>query len=222
LFYGNTLFEPVVLATAFGPSETVQKTAADTVLVAAMALPGYFFSVFAVGRQSPKFIQIQGFFLMGILYLVVGTLYDLLARDRTALLILYGSTFLFSNYGPNATTFMLPSLTFSKTCRSTLNGICAACGKAGALVGAVLFVRAAAAYGQKAVFLACGVLSFVGCLITLLCVSDQVSEKRDEIEKHSADRSLIDMQEELAFEARTTRVSMKVVYSNPSLMDLRE
>ena len=73
LFYGNTLFQPVVLAAAFGNSETIQNAARDTSLISAMALPGYFFSVVAVGHQSPRFIQAQGFLMMGILYTFIGT-----------------------------------------------------------------------------------------------------------------------------------------------------
>lgn len=38
-------------------------------------------------------------------------------------------TFFFSNFGPNSTTFMLPSLTFPDQVRSSLNGISAASGE---------------------------------------------------------------------------------------------
>lgn len=38
-------------------------------------------------------------------------------------------TFFFSNFGPNSTTFMLPSLTFPDQVRGSLNGISAASGK---------------------------------------------------------------------------------------------
>jgi PHS family inorganic phosphate transporter-like MFS transporter len=216
LFYGNTLFQPVVLSAAFGSAETVQKAARDTAIIASMALPGYLVSVFAVGRQSPKYIQMQGFFVMGILYLFIGALFDRLSGQRAALLITYGSTFFFSNYGPNATTFMLPSMTFSRSCRSTLNGICAACGKAGALIGTVGFVTAADRFGQKAVFLACALVSFGGCLISWLCISSQVGmdDDGDGIQSHMAAK-----QQSWTEERGHTKVPMRVVYSEPSLMD---
>jgi len=152
LFYGNTLFEPVVLEKAFGEGETVERTARDMLLLALMSLPGYFVSVYAVGRQSPRLIQLQGFLLMGILYLCIALFFQELAQVRMALLLVYGATFFFSNYGPNATCFLLPSMTFSRTCRSTLNGISAACGKAGALLGATIFVNASNDFGQVTVF----------------------------------------------------------------------
>jgi MFS transporter, PHS family, inorganic phosphate transporter len=210
LFYGNSLFQPVVLAAAFGTSETVANVSRDSFLLALMALPGYYVSVVAVGRQSPRWIQLQGFFMMGILYLTIGTLFDMLSEHSASLLIVYGSTFFFSNYGPNATTFMLPSMTFSKSCRATLNGICAASGKAGALIGATVFVAAVRLYGQKTVFLACALLSFIGCFLTLVCVSERVGSRHDLGEEDN----------QRSFE-RIGRppVQLKTVYSHPSIFD---
>lgn len=212
LFYGNTLFQPVVLSAAFGAAETVQKTARDTAIIAALALPGYFVSVFAVGRQTPRFIQSQGFLFMGILYLCIGLFFDELAGMRFTLLAVYGSTFFFANYGPNVTTYLLPSMTFSKGCRSTLNGVCAACGKVGALIGSMIFARAAQRFGEEVVFLACAVISFVGCIITLLCVSVQVgSNESEEVDLRKVQRPIV--------EERLDKVPMKVFISSPSLID---
>jgi len=66
MFYANTLFQPMVLSSAFGASETVQSTARDAFCIALMALPGYFISIATVGRQSPRYIQLQGFFSHGV------------------------------------------------------------------------------------------------------------------------------------------------------------
>jgi hypothetical protein len=54
LFYGDVLFQPIILGAAFGAAETIQKTAMDTLIVSALSLPGYF--------------QAQGFLMMGILF----------------------------------------------------------------------------------------------------------------------------------------------------------
>ncbi|KAL7580243.1 hypothetical protein ACA910_012981 [Epithemia clementina (nom. ined.)] len=237
LFYGNTLFQPVVLSAAFGSAETVAKAAQDTTLLALLALPGYFASVFSVGRLSPWFIQIQGFFVMGMLYLVIGILFHELAGQKAVLLLTYGATFFFSNYGPNATTFMLPSMTFSKHCRSTLNGVCAAMGKAGAFFGTVAFVEATNRFGQKAVFMACAVLSFIGCIVTLTCISpktgvveldqddghEEINEEEDGAVDDSDENSMAPplrvSDEDLRDIVISSKVPMRVVVSHPSLMD---
>jgi len=211
LFYGNTLFQPVVLQAAFGSSaESVFKGAHDTFWLALMALPGYYVTVAAVGRQSPRWIQIQGFLVMGVLYWCIGVFFDQLSKHCYSLLLVYGSTFFFSNYGPNATTFMLPSMTFDKSCRSTLNGISAAAGKVGALLGSTIFVASLRQWGEVPVFLCCSVLAFVGCFLTLFCVSREVGlEEEDCLPRDEGQET----------RHNKTVVPMKLVYSHPSLLD---
>jgi PHS family inorganic phosphate transporter-like MFS transporter len=103
LFYGNTLFQPMVLSSAFGAGETVEKVALDSTIIACMALPGYIISIAATGRQSPRFIQLQGFLMMSLIYGVIGGYFDSLTAHRELMLFLYSLTFFWSNYGPNAT-----------------------------------------------------------------------------------------------------------------------
>lgn len=103
LFYGNTLFQPVVFAAAFGKSETVFATVRDSLFISVVALPGYFTSVYMIGMQSPKRIQLQGFVMMSVLYLIIGVKFSSLAENRPTLMMMYGLTFFFSNYGPNTT-----------------------------------------------------------------------------------------------------------------------
>ena len=69
IFYGNALFQPVVLSAAFGESETILDIARDSIFISLMALPGYFVSVAMVGRQSLRRIQLQGFLCMAVLYI---------------------------------------------------------------------------------------------------------------------------------------------------------
>jgi PHS family inorganic phosphate transporter-like MFS transporter len=103
LFYGNTLFQPIVFAAAFGKSETILAIVRDSTLIALMALPGYFTSVYMIGIQTPRRIQLQGFLMMALLYAIIGVRFDGLGVNRLALMTLYGLTFFFSNYGPNTT-----------------------------------------------------------------------------------------------------------------------
>jgi PHS family inorganic phosphate transporter-like MFS transporter len=101
LFYGNALFQPKVLQSAFGQSETELDLIRDAILIGLMALPGYLISIYMVGRQSPRRIQLQGFLCMALLYAYIGYNFDEL--NKYALLGLYGASFFFSNYGPNTT-----------------------------------------------------------------------------------------------------------------------
>lgn len=116
------------------------------------------------------FIQMQGFLLMFMLYSIIGLFWTSLSNNQSLLLVLYSGTFLFANYGPNTTTFLLPSVTYSEDCRSTLNGMSAAAGKLGALVGASLFAPAADMWGVNIVMICCACVSLVACGLTKICL----------------------------------------------------
>ncbi|KAL3798668.1 hypothetical protein HJC23_004419 [Cyclotella cryptica] len=204
LYYGNTLFEPVVLEAAFGSKDNVEDgytllllAVRDSLMISLLALPGYFVTVILIGRrtcvcqslrtkstpsrcnllrmcspctQMPAYIQMQGFLVMFLLYLIIGIYWTALSSVQWLLLVLYAGTFFFANYGPNSTTFLLPSVTYSKECRSTLNGMSAAAGKLGALMGASVFEPAANEWGANVVMVACAIISVIGFTLTKFCV----------------------------------------------------
>ncbi|EFH50771.1 inorganic phosphate transporter family protein, partial [Arabidopsis lyrata subsp. lyrata] len=62
-----------------------------------------------------------------------------LPANRIGFVVFYSLTFFFSNFGPNATTFIVPAEIFPARIRSTCHGISAASGKAGAMVGSFGF-----------------------------------------------------------------------------------
>ena len=177
LFYGNTIFQPIVLETAFGggdPDEddVIKKAAVNSLILALIALPGYAISALVMGKrvchivQTPRYVQMQGFALMGILYCIIGVYWTELKRVPWLLVLLYGATFFFANFGPNTTTFIFPSLIYSHDCRSTLNGISAAAGKGGAVLGATLFAPTAASLGDDKVMLLCAAVSILALVLT--------------------------------------------------------
>merc|ERR1711924_388960 len=107
---------------------------------------------------------------MAILYTAIAFYWEDLKHIQWLLVTLYGSTFFFSYYGPGITTFILPSISFSSRCSSTLNGVSAACGKLGALLGASMFEPVANYYGDNVVMYICAVTSLLGCFLTVSCV----------------------------------------------------
>ena len=185
LFYGNTIFQPIVVEAAFGGSDTdnplelLRKTSLDSLILTSIALPGYAVAGLAMGekkefccisQQMPRYVMLQGFAAMAVLYFTIGWNWSYLRHYPVVLVVLYGLTFFFANYGPNTTTFILPSITYSHECRSTLNGISAACGKLGALVGATLFEPAAEKWGDNYVMIICSAVSVVALILTHCCV----------------------------------------------------
>jgi MFS transporter, PHS family, inorganic phosphate transporter len=120
--------------------------------------------------QTPRYVMVQGFLVMGVLYMVIGINWNYLRGFPLLLVFLYGMTFFFANYGPNTTTFILPSLVYSHDCRSTLNGISAASGKLGALVGASFFEPMADELGDDRVMMICSAIAILACVLTYFLV----------------------------------------------------
>ena len=89
------------------------------------------------------------------------------------MLILYGLTFFFSNFGPNSTTFALPSETFPSNVRTTLNGFSAAMGKVGATIGSSCFKPLADSTSLSLTMCMCAVVSLLGFALTWFFVVDR-------------------------------------------------
>jgi len=195
-FYGNSLFAPVVLSDVFSTGGNNNTNATDIksidgsdlsndlclqlIVVAAMALPGYYVALVFMDRMGRKIMQAMGFFMMAVVYTIIGVIIHLQfdTKDSTfsipawALMALYGLTYFFSNFGPNSTTFILPSETFPPEVRTTLNGVSAAAGKIGAAIGVAAFPYVVAAVGKGFTLVVCGGVSMLGFIITLIFVKD--------------------------------------------------
>lgn len=104
------------------------------------SVPGYWISVFTIDRLGRKFIQIMGFTVLTIMFIILGFAYDPILNTSTALfIVLYTITQIFFNFGPNTTTFIVPGECFPTRYRSTAHGISAASGKVGSIIASVGF-----------------------------------------------------------------------------------
>eukprot|EP00929_Paragymnodinium_shiwhaense_P084077 TRINITY_DN44936_c0_g1_i1.p1 TRINITY_DN44936_c0_g1~~TRINITY_DN44936_c0_g1_i1.p1 ORF type:complete len:483 (+),score=52.35 TRINITY_DN44936_c0_g1_i1:114-1562(+) len=182
-FYGNTLFSPTVLKDVFHPrcsgktptwGPTLEGNLCwQLAILALIGLPGYYLASFLMDILGRKIIQLQGFFFMGVVYATLGFYLEELQNTSALLLFVYGLTYFFSNFGPNSTTFILPSETFPEDVRSSLNGVSAAMGKLGATVGAATFKPIQNAYGAGTTFGLCAGVAFFGALLTVIFVEDR-------------------------------------------------
>lgn len=114
----------------------MNKALGSLILVCAGALPGYWISVLTVDTLGRKTIQITGFFILTIIFCIIGFAYESLTSGP--LLALYILAQVFFNFGPNATTFLVPGECFPTRYRATGHGISAAGGKIGAIVAQVM------------------------------------------------------------------------------------
>jgi MFS transporter, PHS family, inorganic phosphate transporter len=168
-FYGLGLNSGIILQTIGfgGPFSKTSKTLAvyqnlraiavgNLILSAAGLIPGYYASFFLIDSWGRKPIQLMGFTMLTILFIILGMVFffvlsvfiylmifysgfgfDRLTStpaNQKAFVFLYCLADFFQNFGPNVTTFVIPGEIFPTRYRSTANGISAASGKLGAIV----------------------------------------------------------------------------------------
>ncbi|KAF7507047.1 acid phosphatase pho5 [Endocarpon pusillum] len=144
-FYGLGLNNSIILtAIGFAGGKNMYHIFRNTaignlVIVCAGAIPGYWVTVATVDTIGRKPIQLMGFIVLTILFIIIGFAYNTLIKHNGALLALYVLAQFFFNFGPNATTFIVPGECFPTRYRSTSHGISAASGKVGAIIAQVVF-----------------------------------------------------------------------------------
>ncbi|TKX24507.1 repressible high-affinity phosphate permease-like protein [Elsinoe australis] len=137
-FYGVSLNNTVILGQIgySGGSNMYQifynTAVGNLIIVCAGAIPGYWVTVGLVDTVGRKPIQIMGFSMLTFLFCLMGFGYHKIG-DK-GILACYVLAQFFFNFGPNATTFIVPGECFPTRYRSTSHGISAASGKIGAIV----------------------------------------------------------------------------------------
>ncbi|KAH7369542.1 hypothetical protein BKA65DRAFT_531385 [Rhexocercosporidium sp. MPI-PUGE-AT-0058] len=116
-FHGLGLNNSIILA-AIGWTggstqyEIFRKNAiGNLILVCAGAIPGYWVSVATIDTLGRKTIQIGGFAILTILFIIIGFAYHHLSGH--ALLALYVLAQFFFNFGPHSTTYIVPGCIWS-------------------------------------------------------------------------------------------------------------
>jgi PHS family inorganic phosphate transporter-like MFS transporter len=116
----------------------------NLILSAAGLIPGYWVSFLFIDSWGRKPIQLMGFSVLTVLFVIMGFGYHKLIATPSAtkgFVFLYCLANFFQNFGPNSTTFIIPGEAFPTRYRSTAHGISAASGKLGAIVAQVGFAR---------------------------------------------------------------------------------
>lgn len=192
VFYANGLFNHDVtsLILAKGRRTTASDDAWNSAFICAIGLPGYGLSFLFIDQVGRKNIQMMGFLAMGTMFCICGRFHDwFLMTDpggdnntttgrQWLFLFLYSLTFLFSNFGPNTTTFVIPGEIYPAHVRATAHGLSAAAGKTGAAAGAYFFplllgpggAAHPTSQGMRTAMILCGLVAFLGAVMTYLFI----------------------------------------------------
>lgn len=172
--YGIGLFTPTILLellhkkTVFASGFLGADFAIDTITAIAdlFFIVGFLLNILTVDKYGRIKLQILGFLGMTLGITIV----SLLGTQGHELGLIFGFSLfnLMVNFGPNATTYLLPVEVFPTRLRATGHGFSAAMGKAGACLGVFFLPIAKQAWGLSTTLTLIGVLSMIGAVITLL------------------------------------------------------
>jgi MFS transporter, PHS family, inorganic phosphate transporter len=165
-YYGNTVSTPLVLGAVMPNQDLVDKTLVQLCIFAVAALPGYFVAALTMDRLGRKPIQVLGFLMMGLCFAAMALIPGI-ERLVVPFLIIYGISYFFTEFGPNATTFVYPAEVFPVHTRTTGHGIASATGKLGAFIGVFIFPILMHWRGLVAAEAAAALASILGLAITV-------------------------------------------------------
>ncbi|KAF4758652.1 hypothetical protein FOZ63_007891 [Perkinsus olseni] len=168
-FYGTAEFKHEVADSLFAQKTGVAQVERDAwfaLVVSVMALPGYVCACLFIDTVGRFRLQAVGFAMMTLFYLIMAASTRLGAALWVNLLI-FSATFFWTNFGPNVTTYIVPSEIFPVASRTTCHGICAASGKIGAIVGAYFFPVVQSRSGLPFVMVLCAGIAALGLLCTV-------------------------------------------------------
>lgn len=230
-FYSQNLFQKDIFSAVgwLPPAKTMNAieevfriARAQTLIALCSTVPGYWFTVAFIDRMGRFAIQLMGFFFMTVFMFALAIPYDHWTHpgNHVGFVVIYSLTFFFANFGPNATTFVVPAEIFPARFRSTCHGLSAASGKLGAIVGAFGFLylaqnqdkaKADAGYpagiGVRNSLLVLGVVNFLGLLFTFLVPESKgksLEQMSGEIEDEDEAKQASEQQQ--AYSSRTVPV----------------
>ncbi|HYA00035.1 MAG TPA: MFS transporter [Candidatus Binatia bacterium] len=167
MYYGNTISLPVILKAVAPGDNLLQYTAWTLMIFAVFAVPGYVLAFLRIDRVGHRRLQWIGFLGMTVCFALIGLIPGLITTV-TPFLVLFGVSYFFTEFGPNVTTFVIPTEVFGVAERTTGHGIAAGFGKLGAFLGVLLFPLVKTAIGLGGIMVFCAAVGVAGAALTMV------------------------------------------------------
>lgn len=196
VFYGTSINNGIFL-TSFGLAggatiaAKIQNIALfNSIIAIVFEVPAYWIAVGLIDKVGRKKLQWIGFLVMGVAYIVIALEFNVLKTVIPVFLVVYGSSFLFANIGPNTTTFILPTELFPTQIRTTAHGISAGMAKAGAGIFTFLVPVIKALLGVSMVVGILSIICFIAVILTLITIKETKCKSLEECSNQSMASSL--------------------------------
>lgn len=165
--YGNGV-SSVMLIKSLDPTATIlSRTLIAGLVFLIFAVPGYILAAKYVDVIGRKRLQLLGFVAIAIAYASIG-LFPAVTNHLGLFVLVYGLSFFFINFGPNTTTFLIPSEIYPANIRAKAHGISAAIGKVGAAIGVFVLPIMLHHQGMPAVMIMMAIVSVGGFFFSFL------------------------------------------------------
>jgi MFS family permease len=188
-FYGNGLSSHLTIPAFLPHASLLATTLLSLLIFAATALPGYYAAAWMMDTLGRRSIQSLGFVVMAAAYVAIAASVHFLHLPAL-LLVIYGVSYFFIEFGPNTTTFIYPSEAFPTHLRGLGHGIAAAVGKAGAFIAAFLFPVLLQMTGLPVVFLILAATSLIGAWLTLALLPEPKRRALEELNGYLSSTSV--------------------------------
>jgi MFS transporter, PHS family, inorganic phosphate transporter len=182
-YYGNTISQPEILKLADKHASELTTVLLQLAIVGVFAVPGYIVAILLLDRVGRRTIQLIGFAMMAVMFLLIGFI-PAVVKNLAPFLILYGISYFFTEFGPNMTTFIYPAELFPTEVRTTGHGISAGAGKMGAFIGAFLFPDFLnSSLGIRGAMTIAGIVAVVGLALTFWSLPETRGKSLEELEQ---------------------------------------
>jgi PHS family inorganic phosphate transporter-like MFS transporter len=180
-YYGNTISTPEILKLLNPHASLLHNTLVQLGIFVVFAVPGYIVAILLLDKTGRRSIQIIGFGVMALMFLLIG-LIPSATTVAAQFVLLYGISYFFTEFGPNTTTFIYPAEIFPVEVRTTGHGLSAGAGKMGAFAGAFLFPdMLASSLGIRGAEIVAGVVAVAGLLLTIALLPEPKGKTLEEL-----------------------------------------
>jgi MFS transporter, PHS family, inorganic phosphate transporter len=166
-YYGNTISTPQILSLISPHASTMAKIALQLAIFVVAAVPGYVLAIARLDKIGHRRLQLLGFAMMALCFLIIAAIPGMTTMVVPFLLV-YGVSYFFTEFGPNMTTFVMPSELYPVNMRATGHGISAGVGKLGAFIGVFLFPLLNDWFGLRGTLLLTAGMAVLGFALTLV------------------------------------------------------
>jgi len=188
-FYGVGIFTPILIASMMGTHTAGLNFIAQdfyssglTAVLDVFLVLGFILNIIFIERVGRMRLQLAGFIGMA-----AGMFILALSQSGSQTIIAlafvgFGLFNLLQNWGPNATTFLLPAELYPTRLRATAHGLASGIAKVGATCGIMFVPLMTASYGVRLTVIFMGIVCIIAFIVTWLTRIDMTGRSLEDIE----------------------------------------